>query len=345
MNNSITDSPAGSEVSVIVVCYNERENIAACLEALLAQRYDTGDYEIVVVDGDSIDGTTLVIEEYAARDGRIRYVREPKKGTASARNTGIRNARFGLVAFTDADCAAPPDWLGNLARAWREAVAADSRVAAVGGPAFIPEGAGNFALAVKIGLNTYLASGGRVSGKHLPRKKFVVDLPTLNVIYEKTLFETIGYFDDGLKSEGEDAEFSYRILRSGRRLLYDPRPKVFHKYRPSPKSWWRNMLRYGRARGTLLVRHPEMLNFTYAAPAILVAALVLSGLGFFHTYFFAPLLYFPLVLIQSIFSAFRAGKPLLAFHVFLAICATHIGYGVGEIGRIAGTLTGISGRR
>ncbi len=340
MNHPGADNQSGMNVSIIVVSYNERENIAACLESLLGQSYRAGDYEVLVVDGDSTDGTIPIIESYAKRDRRIRYVREPKRGTAAARNTGVRQARFGLVAFTDADCVVPPEWIANLVLAWREATAADNQVAAVGGPALIPEEAGDFAIAVKIGLNTYLASGGRVSGKNLKRKKNVVDLPTLNVIYEKALFKELGYFDEELKSEGEDAEFSYRILRFGRRLFYDPRPMVFHKYRPSPKSWWRNMLRYGRARGTLLVRHPEMLNLAYALPALLVIALVLSGLGFFRAYFFAPLLYFPLVLAQSIWSAFRAGRPRLVLHVFLAICLTHIGYGAGEISRVAGTLVG-----
>jgi glycosyltransferase involved in cell wall biosynthesis len=326
------------DISVIVVCYNEKDNIAACLDSLLEQDYRGGEYEVIVVDGDSNDGTAEIIQGYTAVNSSVKYVSEPRRGTAVARNAGISHASFPMIAYTDADCEADRTWLRNLALAWQEAVADSERIGAVGGPAFPPEDIGLFPMAIKIGLNTYLGSGGRVTGKFHAKKKFVADLPSLNVIYPRELFEQIGYFSDDLKSEGEDAEFSYRILKAGLKLAYDPRPRVFHKYRPTPGSWWKNMLRYGRARGTLLVKYPMMLNAIYAAPALLVILLASSLLFFISGYFLIPLIYFPIIFALSFIAAFRSGSPSLTFHVFMAVCLTHIAYGVGLITRVSSTL-------
>ena len=214
----MTDTPRALDLSVVVVCYNERNNIAACLDSVAGQEFSSGSFEVIVVDGDSSDGTLEIARTRARRHPCIRVVVEPRRGTAVARNTGVRESRASLIAFIDADCVAAPRWLSSLAAAFREARERDARVAAVGGPSLIPEGSPPFVEALKLALNTWIGSGGRVTGMCHPRERFVADLPSLNVIYERSLFDAIGFFDDRLKNEGEDADFSYRILSSGRKL-------------------------------------------------------------------------------------------------------------------------------
>ncbi|HZD43885.1 MAG TPA: glycosyltransferase, partial [Methanomicrobiales archaeon] len=93
-------------ISVIVPTYNEEANIAACLESLTNQTLDRGEYEIIVVDGNSKDRTRELAEPYAD----IVMIQTSKR-VAGARNDGVMRAKGEIVATTDADCIMPKNWL------------------------------------------------------------------------------------------------------------------------------------------------------------------------------------------------------------------------------------------
>jgi glycosyltransferase involved in cell wall biosynthesis len=95
-------------VSVIIPTYNHREYIPATLASVFAQTF--GDYEVIVVDDGSPDGTGDVLEPLA-RAGRIRYVRQANQGQGGARNRGLREARGEFVAYLDDDDLWPADKL------------------------------------------------------------------------------------------------------------------------------------------------------------------------------------------------------------------------------------------
>lgn len=97
-------------ISVVVPAYNEARTLPACLDSLLNQDCSFP-YEIIVVDNASTDRTAEI-----ARQHGVRLIHESAKGVALARRAGFTAARADLIASTDADCLAPPDW---LARVWR----------------------------------------------------------------------------------------------------------------------------------------------------------------------------------------------------------------------------------
>lgn len=88
-------------VSVLMPAYNAGRYIAESVESVRGQTFE--DWELVVIDDGSEDDTRSIVEAYAARDARVRYVRRPNGGQAAARNTGLAAARGSLVAFLDAD--------------------------------------------------------------------------------------------------------------------------------------------------------------------------------------------------------------------------------------------------
>lgn len=86
--------------SIIVPAFNVEATLCETLDALLAQTY--ADFEIIIVDDGSTDGTPFLADEYA-RACRVRVVHQVNRGLAGARNTGIAVARGDIIGFCDAD--------------------------------------------------------------------------------------------------------------------------------------------------------------------------------------------------------------------------------------------------
>lgn len=99
-------------VSVIVPIYNVEDYLEECLDSLAAQTY--GNYEVLVVDDGSLDGSRAIAERYAAADHRVTIVTRPNGGLGAARNTGVRTARGKYLTFLDSDDTLPPYALGLL---------------------------------------------------------------------------------------------------------------------------------------------------------------------------------------------------------------------------------------
>lgn len=106
-----------SSVTILICTYNRarllRETLAALRE--LAPVPDCT-VEIVVVDNNSTDNTQLVVAEAAERSGTVdvRYLSEMQQGKSFALNTGLAHARGDIVALTDDDVLASPDWLERI---------------------------------------------------------------------------------------------------------------------------------------------------------------------------------------------------------------------------------------
>ena len=95
-------------VSIVVPAYNEEELLPECLESLLAQEYE-GELEVLLVDNASTDGTARV-----ARRCGVTVVVEPIRGYCRALTAGLAAARGDIIACSDADSVAPPDWISSM---------------------------------------------------------------------------------------------------------------------------------------------------------------------------------------------------------------------------------------
>jgi glycosyltransferase involved in cell wall biosynthesis len=94
-------------VSVVIPTYNRAEMLAQALRSVLAQTFT--DYEVIVVDDGSTDGTAEVVESFT--DQRIKYLRQENRGSSAARNAGVEKAEGKYVAFLDSDDAWLPEKL------------------------------------------------------------------------------------------------------------------------------------------------------------------------------------------------------------------------------------------
>ncbi|MCM1386967.1 MAG: glycosyltransferase [Bacillus sp. (in: Bacteria)] len=105
-----TDAPL--ELSVIIPVYNVCGYLGQCLESLTEWKAPYVEY--LFVDDGSTDGSTQLLEDYAAKDGRIRHLRKKNGGCASARNLGLCEAKGRYIGFVDGDDFIAPEMFKKL---------------------------------------------------------------------------------------------------------------------------------------------------------------------------------------------------------------------------------------
>ena len=107
-----------SKISVIVPVYNVEKYIAKCLDSILAQTYEN--IEILCVNDGATDNSGKILDEYAARDSRVKVFHKENGGVSSARNLALENATGDYIAFVDSDDYIAPDMYESLLSALKE---------------------------------------------------------------------------------------------------------------------------------------------------------------------------------------------------------------------------------
>jgi len=194
-------------VSVIVPAYNVERYLPECLDSLLAQTF--ADFEILVIDDGSTDGSPTIIARYAQEQpDRIRVFSKPNGGLGDARNFGIDRAYGAYLAFVDADDVVEPTMLADL-----------HGLAIAQGADLVICGIRQFTDAD--GPSPYLPEPDMsVFGASLaeePRLLFRVDASACDKLYARELFERSGVrFPVGMAFE--DVPATYRLLPFANRV-------------------------------------------------------------------------------------------------------------------------------
>lgn len=102
------------KLSIVIPVYNTEAYLARCLDSCLSQDIPAEDYEIVVVNDGSTDGSLAIAEKYASDHGNIRIVSQANAGLSCARNSGLKAACGDYVWFVDSDDYIAADCLGEL---------------------------------------------------------------------------------------------------------------------------------------------------------------------------------------------------------------------------------------
>ena len=99
-------------ISIIIPVYNTEAYLPACLDSILSQRFT--DFEVLLVDDGSRDGSGAICDEYAARDPRVRVFHKENGGVSAARNLALEQAGGAWVCFVDSDDQLTPGGLQAL---------------------------------------------------------------------------------------------------------------------------------------------------------------------------------------------------------------------------------------
>ena len=234
--------PRYPRVSVVVCAYNAERTIDRCLASLAVLNYP--DYEVIVVNDGSRDRTLAIAESYAF----CRIISQPNKGLSVARNVGAEAGTGEIVAYTDSDCVADPDWLSYLV-AKMEA----SNLAACGGPNFPPpeDTLVPAVVAVAPGGPTHVLLSDEVA-EHIAG---------CNMAFNRKALLRLGGFDPIYRAAGDDVDICWRFQDAGYVIGFSPAAVVWHFRRNTVAAYCKQQRGYGKAEALVYAKHPFRFNF------------------------------------------------------------------------------------
>ncbi|HTJ28688.1 MAG TPA: glycosyltransferase [Candidatus Limnocylindria bacterium] len=239
----MTDQP---RISVVVPTYNRLDTLHYVIPSLVGQDLRAGEFEILVADSNSTDGTKEFLAEVAREYPFVRHLPGPYTGRAMARNAGIAAARARIVMFIDADIIASPDLLSqHLAHHDRPGTRA-----VVGMEVQVDSYADYLAKRDQRALRKPL------HGERHKRLSWLYFL-TGNASVPRAQLERVGRFDEHFTGYGhEDLELGYRLQRAGIPIEYEPNAVDYHWH---PVPWEEQQGKYelaGRSTVRFYRKHP-----------------------------------------------------------------------------------------
>jgi len=234
--------PDPPRISVVICAFNAERTMDDCLRSMDTLEYPN--FEVIVVNDGSTDKTLEISERYA---DRIRIISQENKGLSVARNVGMEAATGDIVAYTDSDCVADPDWLTYLAYKFVR----DGFVA-VGGPNLPPpEDARTAAcVAASPGGPTHVLLNDEVA-EHIPG---------CNMAFRKQVMLEVHGFDPVFRAAGDDVDFCWRLQNQGYPIGFSPAAMVWHYRRNTVKAYLKQQMGYGKAEAQLYFKHPYRFN-------------------------------------------------------------------------------------
>jgi GT2 family glycosyltransferase len=220
-------------VTLYIPCYNASQTIGRCIESALAQVYAPS--EIIVIDDHSYDDSIEIIKRYP-----VTLVKNTRNlGLACCRNKAFELAAGEYVAALDADCVAAADWLATLI------------------PLLETENSAGAGGRLVEGNIVSLADKWRQARMAQEWGDFILNDPPFlygsNTVFRKEVFDRIGPYNEVLRNNYEDVDFSERLLANGFGLTYTPYAQARHLKSDSVLSllrsyrrWRQPLCEYGR---------------------------------------------------------------------------------------------------
>jgi glycosyltransferase involved in cell wall biosynthesis len=303
---------------VIVPCRNERLYIDSFLVGLLAQTTDGLDWEALVADGMSDDGTRERVAEYAARDARIRLIDNPERTAASGLNAALAQSNAETVLRMDVHTSYAADYIAQCV-ATLERTGADN----VGGP-WRARGNSYAQRAIAAAFQSRFSAGGAKS--HDPQYEGTVDSVYLGCWRRATL-DRIGWFDTAL-ARNQDDEWNLRLTRAGGRVWQDPRIQSWYNVRPSLRALARQYFDYGFWKVAVMRKHGAVASWRHLVPTAFLLANFALLLRAPRALVAIDATYLAASLVFSVAAARRAGWNLLPVLPFV-FAVYHFAYGAG----------------
>lgn len=310
-------------VTVVIPARNEEVALRACLDSIRRQREQS--LQILVVDGESDDGTRELVLNYAKEDERIEILDNPFRTVPYALNIALEKAAAEVLVRVDAHATVPPDYVARAAD-----LLETGQWGGVGG---VKRGVGRTRAgqAIAAAMASPFGVGGSIY--HYGTERREVDHIPFGA-YPVALARAVGGWGEEF-TVNQDFEFDQRIRQSGRPLLFDPNLVIDWECRQSLRDLFRQYRRYGKGKVKVMARHPRSVRPRHLLPPALVAyggalAIAVFLPGTDRRLLAAAAAPYPLaVLAAAGKTSGNVADPGAGLYLPGAFIAMHVGWGVG----------------
>lgn len=314
-------------ISIVVACRNEENNILNLLKSVEKSDYDIAKIEVLVVDGMSDDATVDKIKEYQHTSKLAIVLLENKKQkTPYAFNIGIKKASSDIVIIAGARFV----FSSNYFTVVEDVLNNHKNIACVGGRIInIYENKTSEIISQAMASTFGIGFG---NFRTVTEDKFV-DTVTPPA-FRKEIFDEIGYFDESL-TRNQDDDFSYRLIKAGYKILLKANISFEYVVRASFNKLFKQYKQYGYWKVFVNKKHKTVTTLRQLFPSLFLLSLaVLPLLGFIFPIFFVLLsvelaLYFTLNFVfafkDNTFNIVNLVKQMYTCTVL------HTSYGLGYL--------------
>jgi len=315
---------ARNKLTVVIPTKNDRDDIADCLIALKKQTYK--DFDILVVDGFSRDGTDVIAKRAGAT-----VVYENIGSRAGAMNVALKNIKTQYWASTDADCIPPETWVADIVEALDSS---QDNIAGVGGPNYAPKNATFFEKCVDVLFFSKITGQARYG----MNKSGVFDTdhnPGCNAGYKTALTKDM-WFEEYLPT-AEDVVFDYKLRGRGKKILFASWIAMFHHRRKTVRGLFKQLYHYGKGRAIANTHYPALKTRMHPIPSLfvfwLIAGVIASPIKFWAwaIFSFSLIIYLFGISMGCLESTSHYKTPLTNFGAILLAPIAHVAWGLGYI--------------
>ena len=295
-------------VSVVIPTYNRRRDLEKLLDALKKEFSSFSDFEVIVVDDGSFDGTDEFLQTYKSPFRLVKVIHNENKGSAVSRNDGIKKANNDIILFLDDDLIPASGILFNHVKNHR-----NKNCAVIGNILYRETFKTRW-------VSRYLSTRGvhKIKrGEKIPFKCFW----TSNASIRKEHLVKVRFFDEAFKiAGGEDTEIAYRLEKAGTEFIYEENAICCH--RPvSLSELLKKQESFGKKALPLLIKKDKIFRkvFKLNLQTNLVVKLFLLPFMYWAIYLLARVfnfVYLPPLLIDYLLYATRVSPIRKVFPSF-----------------------------
>ena len=268
VSSSYTQNPS---VSIVIPTYNEADNIEAIINSFLASKYPNL-LEIVIVDGQSTDGTGDLVNNIAREYPIVRVIENPQRIQSAGLNIGFKASTGDIFLRADAHCDYGSDYIEQCVSAIQQSEALN-----VGGcQRFVARSP--FQAGIALASRSWLGSGG--AKYRDPEYTGYADTVYLGCFKRQALLDIDSssgaeVFDTS-QITNQDAELNQRLLDLSPQAIYiSSQIKVWYYPRKTWKSLWKQYFKYGRGRYLTSTKHRGRSQIRGKLPFLFFSTMIL----------------------------------------------------------------------
>ena len=316
-------------ISIILPVYNDKKYLEKCIKSLINNKVNKK-YEIIIVDGNSNDGSKEIIKFYLNKYPFIKMITNNKKITSISLNLGIRESNGDYIIIIGSHTEYANDYFNTLVQVCEKENADVS--GSIG--EILPGSDTNIARAIAVVLSDRFGVGNslfRVGVNEIKETDSVA-----YGCYKRNVFDKNGLFDEGL-IRNQDIEFNKRIKNKGGAIKITPKTKFSYYARSTYKDFAKNNLENGlwsvltpfivKDFKSQSIRHFVPLVFVLSMLLPLLFSIIKKELAIISI--FILILYFNFAFLRSLYLSRKRKIPL--FQILIAFLILHFSYGIGSL--------------